>query len=189
MKRILVVGLGLLLGATALSAQTRKVIPEFRPFAGMAIPTGDQRTLFKDAPMFGLQGAMEVRPYLHALGTFGWIVGQDKYQIGNNDVNILNYNLGVELGPVASLAKESSFMPFVGVGGGARTYLYSGTGLSDRTCTAGYAAVGAEIKVGATAFRLEGRDNLFCYRSPISGIASETRNEIGLTAGLAYHLR
>ena len=80
-------------------------------------------------------------------------------------------------------------MPFIGVGGGARTYLYSGTGLMDRTCVAGYAGLGAEFKVGIAAFRMEARDNLFCYRSPIAGVPSKTRNEIGLSAGLAYHLR
>jgi hypothetical protein len=79
--------------------------------------------------------------------------------------------------------------PFVGVGGGARTYLYQGTGLSDRTCTAGYAALGTEFQLGATALRLEARNNLFCYKSPFAGLSSVTRNDVSLSLGLAYHIR
>lgn len=33
------------------------------------------------------------------------------------------------------------------------------------------------------------QDNVFCYRSPISGVSSKTRNDMGLAFGLAYHLR
>lgn len=188
MKRIGVIGMVLLLAASTLAAQAPKAIGELRPFVGVSVPTGAQRDFFKEGPMAGVQGAVEIRPFLHAVGTVGWVLASDKYLI-NSNANILSYNAGIELGPVAALPADWQFMPFIGVGGGARTYLYSGTGLSDRTCTAGYGAVGGEFKVGLTAFRLEARDNLFCYKSPYAGAASQTRNDLGFAIGIAYHLR
>jgi hypothetical protein len=77
----------------------------------------------------------------------------------------------------------------VGVGAGGRTYAFSSSMLRDRTCAAGYAAAGAEVQLVPWAFRLEGRGNMFCYKSPLVGVASETRSEVGLRLGLAYHFR
>ena len=176
------------LAVPVLRAQRSKAVPELRPFVGVSVPTGDQRDFFKNGPMAGVQGAVEIKPFLHALGTVGWVYASDKYQI-NSNANILSYNAGIELGPVAALPEKWQFMPFVGLGAGARTYLYSGAGLSDQTCVAGYGAVGGEFKVGLTAFRLEARDNVFCYKSPFVGVASKTRNDLGLAFGIAYHLR
>jgi hypothetical protein len=49
--------------------------------------------------------------------------------------------------------------------------------------------VGTEFQIARTALRLEARDNVFRYRSPISGVSSKTRNDVGLSFGVAYHLR
>ena len=101
----------------------------------------------------------------------------------------VDYNLGLEVGAVKPLPGSWQFMPFVGAGGGARTYLYSAPGLSDRTGAVGYAALGAEFKFGVTAMRIEARDNVFSYRWPVAGYAPTTRNDLGFSFGLAYHLR
>ena len=54
------------LAATALAAQAQEPgpKPEIRPFVGMYVPTGDQRDLFENAAMYGLQAALEFRPDL-----------------------------------------------------------------------------------------------------------------------------
>ena len=163
--------------------------PEIRPFAGAYIPAGVQRNLFREAPMFGVQAALEFRPTFHLLGTFGWVPGEAKYTGADADVNIFQYDIGIELNAVQPLRDAWLFKPFIGLGGGARSYLYSDAQLKDRTCAAGYGAVGVELEVNRTALRLEGRDNVFCFRSALDGIKSRTRSDFGLSLGLAYHFR
>lgn len=188
MKKLVVAVATLCLVATALPAQTSKVKPEIRPFAGAMIPTGELRNLFLDAPMFGVSTAVELKPTVHVLATFAWVPAQNKYGVAQNNVNVFQYTVGAELGFVTPLAGNWELRPFAGLGVGARTYAFQG-GLKDRTCFAGYGALGTEFQIARTALRLEARDNVFCYRSPISGVSSKTRNDVGLSLGVAYHLR
>lgn len=188
MKRIAIVAAVLLAGATALTAQSPLTKPEFRPFAGANIPTGPQRDLFGDAGMIGAQLALEIKPTLHVLGTFGWVASQSTYAVTDNNVNMFTYDVGLEFGVVEPLGGKWELKPFVGIGGGARTYAYRGA-LPDKTCGSAYAALGTEFQIAPWAFRLEARDNVFCYQSPLTGVQSETRNDVGLTFGLAYHFR
>jgi hypothetical protein len=178
-----------LAGATVLSAQESRAAPEIRPFVGVSITTGTQRDLFNDAPVFGLQGAVELKPTLHLVGTFGWVPGQTQYVTTGDNVNIFQYDVGVELGMVRELSGTWQFRPYLGLGAGARTYAYQAGTLADKTCAQGYGAAGAEFQVSRTSFRLEARDNVFCFKSPIAGEDSKTRNDIRLTAGFAYHFR
>jgi hypothetical protein len=188
MKRTLFAAALMLAGVTATAAQSPPLKPEFRPFSGANIPTGPQRDLFSDAVMIGAQLALEMKPSFHVLGTFGWVASQATYNVSNDMVNIFTYDLGVEFGFVEPLGEDWEFKPFVGIGAGARTYVFGG-GLPDQTCASGYAALGTEFQFAPWALRLEARDNLFCYKSPLEGVESETRNDIGLTLGLAYHFR
>lgn len=189
MRITTLMALAVLASATALPAQTSIVRPEIRPFAGASIPTGNQRDFFKDAPMVGIQGAFELKPNLHVLGSFGYVPGQNLYQLGSDNARIYQYDLGLELGLVRSLGGNWQFKPFIGVGGGARSYTYQSTVLQNKTCASGYGAVGTEFQISTIALRLEARDNVFCFKSPIAGQDSKTRNDIGLMFGLAYHLR
>lgn len=189
MKKITLALAALVTTAMVASAQAPRVRPEIRPFVGMYIPTGDQRDLFDDAAMFGVQAALEFRPSFHLLGTFGWAPGQTKYAVAKDNVQIFQYDVGLELNMVRELGESWLFKPFLGFGGGARTYLYDDDNLKNRTCAAGYGALGAELQFARTAIRLEGRDNVFCFRSALPDIKSKTRNDVGLSLGLAYHFR
>jgi Outer membrane protein beta-barrel domain len=179
----------LVAGATALSAQAPQPALELRPFVGAYIPTGAQRDLFRDAPMFGVQAAVEIKEYLHVLGSFAWAPDENKYQVTGDNVGIYQYDVGAELGFVQALGANWQLKPFIGVGGGARTYDFEARSLPTKTCAAGYGAIGTEFQVGRTALRLEARDYVFCYRSPIAGVDSKTRNDVRLAAGVAYHFR
>lgn len=189
MRKIAFAVATLVAGTTLLAAQAPMVRPEIRPFAGAIIPTGDQRNLFQDAPMVGLQTAVELRPSLHIVGTFAWVPAQNKYSVTQDNVNIFQYNVGVELGFVQPLAGNWELRPFIGAGVGGRTYDYQAATLANKTCVAGYGALGTEFQLARTALRLEARDNVFCFQSPIAGVGSKTRNDIGLAFGIAYHLR
>ena len=189
MKRMAFAVAGLLATAAALAAQAPKMKPEIRPFAGAIIPTGDQRDLFLDAPMVGVSAALELKPTFHVLGTFGWVAAQNRYPVSQNNVNVFLYTIGAELGFVKPFAGNWELRPFAGVGVGGRTYAYQGLGLEDQTCTSAYGAVGTEFQLARTALRIEARDNVFCFKSPVSGVSSKTRNDIGLSLGVAYHFR
>lgn len=121
---VTVVAAALLTAVTALSAQEPRAKPELRPFVGASIPTGTQRDLFNDAPIFGLQGAVELKPTLHLVGTFGWVPGQNAYVLTRDNVNIFQYDVGLERSMVRPLGGNWQFRPYVGISGGAPTYAY-----------------------------------------------------------------
>ena len=188
MNRTTITAVFLMATASATAAQTTSPRPEFRPFAGANIPTGPQRDLFSDAPMMGAQLALEIKPSLHLVGQFGWIPSQTTYPFPDNDVNVYTYDLGIEVMAVQPLGGTWELKPFIGIGGGARTYAYSGME-TKQTCGSGYATLGTEFQLLPWALRLEARNNLYCYQSPFGAEESETRYDLGLTLGLAYHFR
>ncbi len=188
MKSVAVL-LGLLVAAaTALPAQARST-PEIRGFTGALIATGAQHDLFTDAPILGLEAAMELRPAVHAVASFGWAPSEVEYAFTNPHVSILQYTLGIEVGLTRLVYGEHLLKPFVALGAGGRTYAYADPNVSNNTCTAGYGAVGAELQAGKTAVRLEARGNIYCYQPPFAGQESETRNDIGLVLGVVRHIR
>ena len=188
MRTITLCTVALFASASALTAQTPRTAIEVRPFAGANIPTGSQRDLFKDAPLFGISPAYQISPNFHIVGSFAWMPEKTRYQVANNNVDLFQYDVGVEVSLERAMTSAWSFRPFVGIGAGARTYAYESSTLQDRTCAAGYGSLGMEFRTGPTAIRVEGRDNLFCYKSPVAGAESETRNDLFLAVGLAYHL-
>lgn len=189
MKKFLASLVVLAATTTVASAQQPVMRPEIRPFVGVYVPTGTQRDLFDDAAMFGVQAALELRPSFHVLGTFGYVPGQTKYVALKNDVQVFQYDLGFEMNMVRALGSSWLFKPFVGLGAGARTYRYDSNALMDRTSAAGYGALGMEFELNRAAIRFEGRDNVFDFRSPLPGIKSRTRNDVGFALGLAYHFK
>ena len=78
--------------------------------------------------------------------------------------------------------------PFVGAGMGGRTYDYADHLAKNTSCIAAYGSVGAEIQCKVITFRTEARDDISCYQSPIS-TERRSRNDLGLTVGLAFHRR
>ena len=188
MRRIAIALALFVAGAATLTAQSTTKKPEIRPFIGANVPTGEQRNLFTDAALLGAQIALELRPTVHVVGTFGWAASQTSYNIPDDNVNMFTYDVGVEMSLVQSLGGAWELKPFVGLGAGARTYAYSGD-LPDQTCGSAYLGGGTEFQLVPWAFRLEARYNAFCYQTPFTTDESETRYDLGLTLGLAYHFR
>ncbi len=188
MRTISIVVAAVALGAASLAAQVSRPIVELRPFAGVTIPTGSQRDLFKDAPITGLGVALQMTPNLHVVGTFGWMREHTKYAVTRNDADRYQYDAGLEVSLERNISSSWTFRPFVGAGGGARTYDYQASTLLTRTCAAGYGAIGSELRTGQTALHFEARDYVFCNKSPLPGGVSKTRNDITMAFGVAYHL-
>lgn len=176
-------------GADAQEPGDARWKPELRPFLGATIPTGAMRDAITTDLLFGLQGAAELRPTLHLVGSIGITTALTKHVPSDRDVTVLQYDAGVEFSRLGPRVRGWRVHPFVGIGGGARSYLYAAKALADHTCAVGYAAAGSEFQVGTMGLRAELRDNVFCYRSPIRGVASSTRNDLGFALGFTYHFR
>jgi hypothetical protein len=176
--------------ATSVDAQRPAAFgPELRPFIGAFIPAGGLRSDFKTATMLGGQAAFEMSDYMHLVGTVAWTHGHNKFTGFSDDITyIWQYDVGVEFNTLHQLSENWLFRPFLGAGGGARTYDYQAKAVGTQTCTAGYGALGAELQRNLIAFRIEGREYLTCFESPFTA-KKVTRNDIGLAFGLAYHIR
>jgi hypothetical protein len=187
MRKIVLTTLLLAAATTAAAQSPTPPMLELRPMAGALIPTGEQRDLFKDAAVYGAQVAMEYRSDLHFVASFGWSPGHDRFAVADHKVNVYQYDIGAEYNLIVPFGDRWELKPFLGVGGGARTYDYAAASLETQTCAAGYGTLGTELQYGAVALRLEARDYVYCFKNPVSDL-SKTRNEVGLTAGFAYHI-
>ena len=163
--------------------------PELRPFVGTSIPTGQLRDFIGSETVFGLSAAGELRPWLHVLGTFGYAPAKTRYVVANQDLSVFQYDIGAEVNSSQPFWFGTQMHPFWGAGLGGRTYAYKSNTLADRSCVSGYGSTGIEFQAGRTAARIEARDNVFCYRSPLAGVKSATRNDVNFSFGLAYHFR
>lgn len=189
--RLHVASVAALLALVAVSpaGAQQRVRPEIRPFVGAYLPTGTLRDHFKTATTVGTQVAFEMSRNFHILGTVGWTNGHNKFAAMTNDATyIWQYDAGVELNLVQEFGDGWLFRPLIGAGGGARTYDYQEETVGTKTFAAGYGALGAELEKGVLAFRLEGRAYMTSFESPITAV-KKTRNDIGVSFGLAYHLR
>ena len=162
--------------------------PEIRPFVGVYVPTGAMQDQFESASMAGLQIAVELNRNFHVLGSVGWTHVHTKLSMARDLTDIWQYDIGVEGNLIHPLNDLWLLRPFAGIGAGGRTYDYRAPGVGSRRCTAGYGSLGTELQRGDVAFRLEGRDYLSCFESPVTGRKS-TLNDVGISFGLAYHIR
>ena len=160
---------------------------ELRPYAGAYVPLTAHRREVKDAVTFGAQAAYELGDYFHVVWTFGWTDVETRLGLSENAAFIVQYDFGGEANLLYQVAKGWYWRPFVGAGGGGRTYDYSGA-VTSRSCLAGYGSLGGELQNGVFAIHLEARDYLTCFKAPISG-ARKTRNDALFTAAVALHLR
>lgn len=164
-------------------------IPEARAFAGVFVPTGDHRDLLNDAPFTGAQLALEVRPGITTVASFGWAPTEDRTRTSLADVDIYQYDLGLELARTRQLGTDRQFKPFLGIGVGGRTYAYRDLDVDSQTNVVGHAALGGELRMGRLSFRLEGRDYVSGFEGLDGTAGSSTRNDLSVTAGIAYRFR
>lgn len=190
MRRTVYCAMALVFLGGSLSAQQSRsnLRPEFRPFAGVLIPTGDLRNDFKSAETMGAQLALEISPLFHVVGSVAWTHGHHKFsQVTNDRTDVWQYDAGIEGNPFGRFGTDWELRPFLGIGAGGRTNDYIASAFGTTTCLAGYGALGTELQRGILAFRVEGRDYLACQESPVTG-DKKTRNDIRLSFGLALHL-
>lgn len=154
---------------------------------GVFVPTGRHRSAIGDAFAIGGQFGIGLRPSIALVG--GALVSQAQYRgTERGDLTMVQYDMGLELARArATGASPRGITPFVGAGGGVRSYSLGETAAGTRVYLAGYAAIGAELSVGRAGLRVEARD--YVSRAELTGTLSGMRNDVTAVAGLAYHFR
>ena len=172
---------------------------ELRPFAGALLPTGAQRDLLQNAALVGAQLGWAVHPNVGLTGGFGWSPIKDRttaaagtrFFTGRGEtVDLFQYDVGVEGRLPLAAAAGWTATPYLGLGGGGRTYRYRDVdGVDGQTSPFGYGAVGVDLapRTGALGVRLEARDNVTAFRGLRGEYGDRTgRNDVQLGAGLTY---
>lgn len=159
---------------------------ELRPAVGAFIPTGSMRRDFQDAMLVGAQGGFEFSPNLHLLLGGFWSRNTTQFSsLPSRTADIWQLDAGAEVNLIMPMGRAWFVRPFAGGGAGLRMYDYRS--FATNTCGAVYGAAGTEFQRFTGAIRLEARDYVTCFESPISGVRV-TRNDVGLTAGFVYHV-
>lgn len=179
------------LAATPVLAQEQEPVRKFQvsPYVGAFIPTGDQRDVLDDALLTGLTLSYEANPYLSVVGSFGWAASQGMQAFSlDEDLDVFQYDLGVQGQYPVVLGSSLTLKPFVGAGVGARTYDFRDLDLDAETDLVGYLSAGANLDYRSFTVGLAVRD----YISDYDGIGvdedSSTRNDISLftTVGVRF---
>ena len=184
--------LGLLLPSTGtLAAQApapQARTWELRFTSGGLVPTGAQRNALKDAHMDAAQVSWLPRPFLAVTGTFGWARSRDLTSVDTPKLDVFTSDLGLEARPAQWFAERAvSVSPFVGFGGGARSYNYRSLDVNATHNLAGYAAAGGELGMGRVGLRLEVRDYATGFKPLVGAGKPVTRNDVVIMASLRFN--
>lgn len=196
--RVLRAGLGLAivasLSAFAIRLQAQRTnLPaiDLRPVVGAIVGTGDQGDALKSAVLVGGQASYAFHSNVSLVGSFGWSPSQDKLSPQRPDLDLYQYDLGIE-GRLNNLTEGSSIAtrPYAVLGGGGRTYSLRNVANADaQTDPLGYGAIGLDLNhaSGKIGLRLEARDNVTGFKGFRGELADrKTRNDLQFSAGLTF---
>jgi hypothetical protein len=157
---------------------------------GTVVPTGAQRDAIKRGNLSAVQLSYVPRPALAVTATIGWARSRDVASAGDPKVDVFNYDLGAEVrAPRFNDGQAVTFMPFAGVGAGARSYNYRSLDVDATHNPAGYGAVGGELGVRRIRLRVEARDYVTGFKPLTGGGAAVARNDVVVMAGLRFTRR
>ena len=187
--RSLALVLVILLGrAVLVPAQPSARVVEVRGLVGGYFPIGSQqRSGFREGAVLGLDGALELSPNVHIVGSMGWAPIQHELPVADDRLDIFLYDVGAELSLRHPLPDHWWLRPFVGGGAGIRTYRYHDRSLIDRMAMAGNLVGGAELQVRRTAFRFETRGSLVRVRPPTESARARVRSDLRVAIGVSHH--
>lgn len=199
-RRFLQVGIALTLVVSILAFAVRSQAQEVntptisvRPIVGALVAVGSQRDAMKNAVIVGGQGVWTFDPNFAVLGTFGWSRSQEKQSVQQPDLDLYQYDLGLE-GRLNDLTRGSAVItrPYAAVGSGARTYdLRNVAGPHMQTNPLLYSAIGLGLdhSGGAFGLRLEARDNITAFKGFRGEFGDRTaRHDLQFSAGLTFGL-
>lgn len=184
MKRLIVIAAAVVGLTSVASAQERTRPFDVEPFVGAYVPTGDQRDLLDDAVTVGLTASYDVHDYVAILGSFSWAPTQVKGLATDEDLDLFQYDVGVEGHYPFALGGGWAVQPFLGLGAGARTYSFRDLDVDAETDFAGYVAAGVGAQRGPLSVRLSARDYVTSFDGLDGSGDDEARNDVSIFAGV-----
>jgi hypothetical protein len=174
----------------AADAQATRSAPvngwEFLMSSGVLVPTGAQRDALKDARLSTAQLSYVVRSRFAMTTMVGWARSRDLASANDPKLDVFTYDLGAEArAPEWFAGRSVTFTPFVGAGGGARSYNHRKLEVDATHNVAGYAAVGGEFAMGRVGLRVEARDYVSGFRPLVGGGRAHVRNDVVALLGLS----
>jgi len=180
-----------LLTAAPRSAEAQTEAPakgsrwEFVVPSGTLVPTGAQRNVLKRGGLLAAQLHYVARPGLAFNATVGWARSRDIASAGDPKLDVFMYDLGAEArAPEMNAGRGFSFRPFVGVGGGVRSYNYRSLAVDATHNLVAYGSAGGEIGYRRVRLRLEARDYVSGFKPLVGTGAGATRNDVAVMIGL-----
>ncbi len=176
--------------ASAQSAASASRQIEFRVASGSMMPTGEQQASLRSGSLTTAQIAWVPQPSFAIVGSFGWARSRDLTSIDAPKLNAFSADLGVEARAAQWMTDRAvTFTPFIGLGGGARSYDYRSRSANATHNLAGYGAVGGELGIGRVGLRLEARNYVSGFK-PLAGAGpSDTRNDVSVLAAVRFNRR
>ena len=163
---------------------------EFLVSSGSNVPTGAQRDAIKRSNLTVAQLSYLLRPRIAVTGSVGWARSRDIATLGAPRLDVFTYDLGTEFrAPAWITGHGTTFMPFAGVGAGARSYNYRSLEIDARHNVSAYVGVGGELGIKRVGLRLEVRDYVSGFKPLAGGGTAATGNDLVVMAGLRFRTR
>jgi hypothetical protein len=176
--------------ADALASPAKKPAWEFLVSSGNIVPTGAERDAIKRSNLTIAQFSYVVRPQIALTSSVGWARSRDIATVGDPRLDVFTYDLGTEFrAPRWITGRDVTFMPFAGIGAGARSYNYRSLEVDARHNVSGYVAAGGELGFKRVGLRLEVRDYVSGFKPLAGGGTATTGNDVVVMAGLRFGTR
>jgi hypothetical protein len=171
--------------ADALASPVKKPAWEFLVSSGNIVPTGAERGAIKRSNLTVAQLSYVVRPQIALISSVGWARSRDVATVGDPRLDVFTYDLGTEFRARRFIAgRDTTFMPFAGIGAGARSYNYRSLEVDARHNVSGYVAAGGELGIKRVGLRLEVRDYVSGFKPLAGGGTATSGNDVVVLAGL-----
>ena len=160
---------------------------EFYVSGGWLMPTSAQRASIKTADLTAVVVSYVPRPSFTITSTFEWARSHDLAVAGEPKLDVFICDVGAEVrAPQMSLGDAWKVAPFVGIGGGARSYNIPKLPVDPTYNLTAYGSVGGEFAIHRVHLRLEVRDNVSSFKPLAGGGKSATRNDVVVMLGLRF---
>lgn len=158
---------------------------DFRLEGGGWVPTGTMANDLKAAGTVGLTAGLKFSPDWTALISAYWTPSEDKVVSGEMQVNIYQYDVGLEWSTKTSRIARWDVMPFFGAGLGNRSYSPRRATEPDQNAFDGYLAGGIAFAAEQATWRIGVRDYVSGWKG-IMKTQSATGNDLAILAGIGF---
>jgi hypothetical protein len=173
--------------AEAQSPPPPPVAWEFCVSGGWLMPSGAERASIKTADLTAVVVSYVPRPSFAITGTFEWARSHDLAVAGEPKLDVFICDVGAEARATErSLGGAWKVAPFVGIGGGARSYNIPKLHVDPTYNLAAYGSVGGEFAIHRVHLRFEVRDNVSSFKPLAGGGKTATRNDVVIMLGLRF---